>query len=350
MFCKKCGKELKEDWEICPECGTHITAPPSSSQTITTYCPKCGKTIQPDWIKCPHCKCDISKPQNVDISPSNTVSKKRVPKSIFLIIIVLFIVYQLRSCIINDAETKLSPSINESELATESSEELITPSVTVPDYLEITTEKLFRNPEKYDGIRIRLKNVLFIVMFDVYSIWDDGGSCSIEYSGPVYDEHGNEYGQLLNGDIGNIEGTFFTKDLMHTSAYIKADMIVIPSEEVETTSGSDMPQEPTDNFTPTSSSLPHPSSFCGTFAYETYYGTATITVYNDTGDIYCADLWGRGGKMNTTVTLYETANGYEGYTGSTDEAPMLTITNASEDGIQAEFTNLTDFSGWYSKQ
>ena len=29
MFCKKCGKEIKETWKVCPNCGEPITDVPT---------------------------------------------------------------------------------------------------------------------------------------------------------------------------------------------------------------------------------------------------------------------------------------------------------------------------------
>ena len=47
MFCAKCGIELSDDTNICPECGAVLKE--------TRYCPYCGKEIDKDCIVCPQC-------------------------------------------------------------------------------------------------------------------------------------------------------------------------------------------------------------------------------------------------------------------------------------------------------
>lgn len=63
MYCKKCGKELKESNKFCNNCGTKVT--PSNENNIEKdhekskvkkiYCRNCGKKIPKDSNTCPQC-------------------------------------------------------------------------------------------------------------------------------------------------------------------------------------------------------------------------------------------------------------------------------------------------------
>jgi RNA polymerase subunit RPABC4/transcription elongation factor Spt4 len=47
--CPDCGKQMEEDWQACPHCGTR---PPSQ-------CPECGKAMEADWKVCPYCGASV---------------------------------------------------------------------------------------------------------------------------------------------------------------------------------------------------------------------------------------------------------------------------------------------------
>ena len=47
MTCNKCGKELNEEFKVCPYCGTVVSKPRT--------CEKCGKELQADYKVCPFC-------------------------------------------------------------------------------------------------------------------------------------------------------------------------------------------------------------------------------------------------------------------------------------------------------
>ena len=47
MYCTKCGKEIPDDINICPECGTVLKE--------TKFCHHCGAEIDKDCIICPKC-------------------------------------------------------------------------------------------------------------------------------------------------------------------------------------------------------------------------------------------------------------------------------------------------------
>lgn len=211
------------------------------------------------------------------------------------------------------------------------------------DYILVTEEELFRNPSLYDHKRIQIENVLFMESFGSYCFFSEQGICEINYNQPTYDEYGNEFGNLLNGDEGDIEGTFYMATSGEDYPYIIADRIVISTNEQN-----DYGMSESDNTITQSSDVPYSRDLCGTYAFDS--DDVIINIYNDSEYGYCADLWGRGGKMNTTVFLYESMNGYDGYTNSAEVDPMLTISEITEKGMQIEFWNIPEFTGWYTKQ
>lgn len=49
-FCKKCGKQISEDFKICPYCGEKV-----EEEILEIQCQSCGKTIKSDFKVCPYC-------------------------------------------------------------------------------------------------------------------------------------------------------------------------------------------------------------------------------------------------------------------------------------------------------
>lgn len=49
-FCKKCGKQISEDFKLCPYCGEKV-----EEEILEISCPSCGKTIKSDFKVCPYC-------------------------------------------------------------------------------------------------------------------------------------------------------------------------------------------------------------------------------------------------------------------------------------------------------
>ena len=49
-FCKNCGKQISENFKLCPYCGEKI-----EEEILEISCPSCGKTIKSDFKVCPYC-------------------------------------------------------------------------------------------------------------------------------------------------------------------------------------------------------------------------------------------------------------------------------------------------------
>ncbi len=49
MKCKNCGKEVKENWKICPWCKAQLGK-------IAPKCPNCGEEVDESWDICPVCE------------------------------------------------------------------------------------------------------------------------------------------------------------------------------------------------------------------------------------------------------------------------------------------------------
>lgn len=61
--CSKCGVILREDWNVCPECGEPIYQKQEELKAIKTNtksCSKCGIVLREDWNICPECGESIS--------------------------------------------------------------------------------------------------------------------------------------------------------------------------------------------------------------------------------------------------------------------------------------------------
>ncbi len=71
MFCRKCGKQIPDDSDFCPKCGTQncveiddkISLKKSdvqqkgnlAVQVTEMVCRKCGKKLSVTWERCPYC-------------------------------------------------------------------------------------------------------------------------------------------------------------------------------------------------------------------------------------------------------------------------------------------------------
>lgn len=77
-----------------------------------------------------------------------------------------------------------------------------------------------------------------------------------------------------------------------------------------------------------------------------FQSEAQITVYKN-GGTYYAKLYGRGGKMNTTVRLYKSGDTYNGY--YSDGGLFLTISDVTASKMYVDFAYLDEFCGWYYK-
>ena len=49
-ICQSCGKNMKNDWKICPYCKVLLK---------TFKCYFCGHEIRYSWNYCPHCKAEV---------------------------------------------------------------------------------------------------------------------------------------------------------------------------------------------------------------------------------------------------------------------------------------------------
>ncbi len=59
--CSRCGVEIADSFELCPNCGNDLTKKPEDdSQGLTNHCPECGSAINDDALFCPECGFNLS--------------------------------------------------------------------------------------------------------------------------------------------------------------------------------------------------------------------------------------------------------------------------------------------------
>jgi RNA polymerase subunit RPABC4/transcription elongation factor Spt4 len=68
MKCPKCEKELQPNWQICPSCGTKITA--------VRICSNCKKEIESGSISCPYCGFATEETPGLSASIKDSVIKE----------------------------------------------------------------------------------------------------------------------------------------------------------------------------------------------------------------------------------------------------------------------------------
>ena len=65
--CKNCGKQISEDFKICPYCGEKV-----ENEILEISCQSCGKIIKSDMEVCPYCR---NNPNNkYEVSPKNGIA------------------------------------------------------------------------------------------------------------------------------------------------------------------------------------------------------------------------------------------------------------------------------------
>lgn len=76
-------------------------------------------------------------------------------------------------------------------------------------------------------------------------------------------------------------------------------------------------------------------------------GTVTLDVYK-LGGRYYVDAYGRGGKMNTTVQLYQNGSMYKAL--YSDGTTFFSVSNVTDFGIKVKFPLIHEFDGNYKRQ
>lgn len=92
MFCRKCGRQIPDDSDFCPKCGTQNcveidadrvnlkkTESHSNSslatRTVEMVCRNCGNKLSTAWEKCPWC--DLTNPFYIPSPVNKTSSAKQ---------------------------------------------------------------------------------------------------------------------------------------------------------------------------------------------------------------------------------------------------------------------------------
>jgi RNA polymerase subunit RPABC4/transcription elongation factor Spt4 len=80
--CPSCGREVEEDFDICPYCNS----------PLKKSCPSCKRGIEPDFVVCPYCGFNLS---------SEAPARQRYPKAARSTILTLVIVLALAGGLID---------------------------------------------------------------------------------------------------------------------------------------------------------------------------------------------------------------------------------------------------------
>lgn len=78
LNCPKCGKNISENFSVCPECGFSLK---------NRRCPTCGRIVERDWNVCPTCANEI--PEDMKLKKIAKPRKDKGMKRILLLVILI---------------------------------------------------------------------------------------------------------------------------------------------------------------------------------------------------------------------------------------------------------------------
>ncbi|MBO5934191.1 MAG: zinc ribbon domain-containing protein [Clostridia bacterium] len=78
LNCPKCGKNISENFSVCPGCGFSLKS---------RVCPTCGRTVERNWNVCPTCANEI--PEDMKLKKIAKPQKDKGMKRILLLVILI---------------------------------------------------------------------------------------------------------------------------------------------------------------------------------------------------------------------------------------------------------------------
>lgn len=288
MFCTKCGKELREDWSVCPYCGNEwyeeenkgresacfiddedddvknekklikklICEHPVRSvlcipiiiymifllYEFMTYNFSSGKNIfaiiidlLPIFFRMDFCgvvALFIYGPLNYKQVKEEVTQKPQKEYRIILDVLGLIVVFILMSCTSNiDKGTEYTEEESSSEMVSNESSNSMTMEEYINSCQEITGEDISRNPELFIGKDIILEGRFDILAGEIVMNWfTDSGIIGIKYNGKAVDMQGNIIGDVMTGDYGYVAGRYEGEDDWGHK-YINAQIIILDRAE-----------------------------------------------------------------------------------------------------------------------
>ncbi len=294
MFCQNCGKELEDNWTVCPNCGNRI---PVKNETEEKIKEDKEDTFEEEklliamfrehpvraslcipvllyilylvyqlisknmhelnlWFfidagaKMTFCETGIWLLYGpVNLKEVKEKVRKKPEKgyrilshvgSVILALVILTVGGYMRE---EPAAEETAPGISAvtEEAGNEPAGDGTDGNMTLEEYLgkcqEVTGEDLVRNPEQYTGKDIKIEGSFNILADSLIMNWfTDSGIIKINYDGKAIDTQGNVVGNVMAGDYGLAAGRYGT-DSITGYPCIDAAAIIIDREKSRSGSG-----------------------------------------------------------------------------------------------------------------
>ena len=291
MFCQNCGKELEENWTICPYCGNEILpmekeaegeikkggedadedikllkvlirehpwraalcipiilyvlyliyqiiSKSMSELTLWTFIDACIK-----WTYCDTALWLLYGPVNLKEVKEKVRKKPQKGYGIashigsVIVALIVFAVCNYSMDVVNKDKETANSQITSNETAdTEAGS-----NMSMEEYLnqcqEVTVEELARNPGQYIGKNIKLEGAFSILADEITIGWfPENYIIKVNYDKQAVDTQGNVVGNVMAGDYGLAAGRYGT-DSITGYPCIDAAAIIIDREKSRSGSG-----------------------------------------------------------------------------------------------------------------
>lgn len=281
MFCQNCGKELEENWTICPYCGNEILpmekeaegeikkggedadedikllkvlirehpwraalcipiilyvlyliyqiiSKSMSELTLWTFIDACIK-----WTYCDTALWLLYGPVNLKEVKEKVRKKPQKGYGIashigsVIVALIVFAVCNYSMDVVNKDKETANSQITSNETAdTEAGS-----NMSMEEYLnqcqEVTVEELARNPGQYIGKNIKLEGAFSILADEITIGWfPENYIIKVNYDKQAVDTQGNVVGNIMTGDYGLVAGRYGGEDVVG-HPYIDAEIIIL---------------------------------------------------------------------------------------------------------------------------
>ena len=206
------------------------------------FCSYCGKELKDDWVVCPYCG------RNVKMAKTKFIQKEKRNKRTDLFShwwiwpIIAIAVFLFFSCVSSEKETSEeeytvgeTQNVNEETSSVQNDNDSIE-SMTIEEYLQsctvVTTEDIARNPSMYINRRIAIEDSVDVFMDAIIiGMFDGTGGLEVHYEGKqAINTQGQIVGNVISGDYCCVAGVFRGEDEWGNN-YMDGEIIIILSTE-----------------------------------------------------------------------------------------------------------------------
>lgn len=287
MFCQNCGKELEDNWTVCPNCGNRISVKNEmeggfESDDDNEFDKKFFKAlIQEHPVRAVLCIpvavyvlyliyqllttdfSDLTLWMIIKLGIKGTfcdtavwllygpVNMKEVKEKVkkkpqkrygivshigsVIAALVLLAVGTYVTDVYNEEKAASDQIVSNEAADTEPTADGADSDMTIEEYLnqcqEVTGEELARNPEQYIGKDIKMEGSFNILGGSLVMNWfTDNGIIGINYDGKAVDTQGNVVGNVITGDYGIVAGRYGIDEITE-HPYINAAVIILDKEQ-----------------------------------------------------------------------------------------------------------------------